>query len=142
MKITNKLTKEETRVFATKLMLGFPIVGLVWTCLIYFFSNSNTFNLNIAYWIGSVGIAAGLLCLISPMVNALIWTVWNRLIAIIDTVITWSTLPIFYYIFFCPFAMLIRFFGKANMQNQNKNKVTFWKDVAENTSKKQYLRQF
>ena len=142
MKITNKLTKEETRVFATKLMLGFPIVGLVWTCLIYFFSNSNTFNLNIAYWIGSVGIAAGLLCLISPMVNALIWTVWNRLIAIIDTVITWSTLPIFYFIFCCPFAMLIRFFGKANMQNQNKNKVTFWKDVAENTSKKQYLRQF
>ena len=142
MKITNKLTKEETRVFATKLMMGFPIVGLVWTCLIYFFSNSNTFNLNIAYWIGSVGIAAGLLCLISPMVNALIWTVWNRLIAIIDTVITWSTLPIFYYIFFCPFALLIRFFGKATMQNQNENKVTFWKDVAENTSKKQYLRQF
>ena len=142
MKITNKLTKEETRVFATKLMLGFPIVGLVWTCLIYFFSNSNTFNLNIAYWIGSVGIAAGLLCLISPMMNALIWTVWNRLIAIIDTVITWSTLPIFYYIFFCPFALLIRFFGKATMQNQNENKVTFWKDVAENTSKKQYLRQF
>ena len=142
MKITNKLTKEETRVFATKLMLGFPIVGLVWTCLIYFFSNSNTFNLNIAYWIGSVGIAAGLLCLISPMMNALIWTLWNRLIAIIDTVITWSTLPIFYYIFFCPFALLIRFFGKATMQNQNENKVTFWKDVAENTSKKQYLRQF
>lgn len=142
MKITNKLTKEETRLFATKLMLGFPIVGLVWTCLIYFFSNSNTFNLNIAYWIGSVGIAAGLLCLISPMMNALIWTLWNRLIAIIDTVITWSTLPIFYYIFFCPFALLIRFFGKATIQNQNKNKVTFWKDVAENTSKKQYLRQF
>ena len=142
MKITNKLTKEETRVFAMKLMLGFPIVGLVWTCLIYFFSNSNTFNLNIAYWIGSVGIAAGLLCLISPMMNALIWTVWNRLIAIIDTVITWSTLPIFYYIFFCPFALLIRFFGKATMQNQNENKVTFWKDVAENTSRKQYLRQF
>ena len=142
MKITNKLTKEETRVFATKLMLGFPLVGLVWTCLIYFFSNSNTFNLNIAYWIGSVGIAAGLLCLISPMMNALIRTLWNRLIAIIDTVITWSTLPIFYYIFFCPFALLIRFFGKATIQNQNKNKVTFWKDVAENTSKKQYLRQF
>ena len=122
-------------------MLGFPIVGLVWTCLIYFFSNSNTFNLNIAYWIGSVGIAAGLLCLISPMMNALIWTVWNRLIAIIDTVITWSTLPIFYYIFFCPFALLIRFFGKATMQNQNENKVTYWKEVDENTSKKQYLRQ-
>ena len=142
MKITNKLTKAETRLFATKLMLGFPLVGLVWTCLIYFFSNSNTFNLNIAYWIGSVGIAAGLLCLISPMMNALIWTLWNRLIAIIDTVITWSTLPIFYYIFFCPFALMIRFFGKATMQNQNENKVTFWKDVAENTSKKQYLRQF
>jgi hypothetical protein len=142
VKITNKLTKTERGKFATKLILGFPIIGLVWTYLIYFFSNSNTFNLNIAYWIGSVGIVAGLLCLISPMMNALIWTVWNRLIAIIDTVITWSTLPIFYYIFFCPFALLIRFFGKATMQNQNKNKVTFWKDVAENSSKKQYLRQF
>jgi hypothetical protein len=142
VKIKNKLPKTESRKFATKLILGFPMVGLVWSCLIYFFSNSNTFNLNIAYWIGSVGITAGLLSLISPMMNVLIWTVWNRLIAIVDTVITWSTLPIFYYIFFCPFALLIRLFGKATMQNQNKNKVTFWKDVSENTSKTQYLRQF
>ena len=117
-------------------------MGLVWSCLIYYFSNSNTFNLNIAYWIGGVGIVTGFLCLISPMVNALIWTVWNRLIVIIDSIIIWSTLPIFYYIFFCPFALLVRSFGKATMQNQNENKVTFWKDVSENTSKKQYLRQF
>ena len=142
MKITKKLTKTESRVFATKLILGFPIVGLVWSCLIYYFSNSNTFNLNIAYWIGCVGIATGLLCLISPMVNALIWAVWNRLIVIIDSIIIWSTLPIFYYIIFFPFALLIRSFGKKTMQNQNKNKITFWKDVVENTSKKQYLRQF
>jgi len=142
VKITNKLTKAETRVFATKLILGFPIVGLVWSFLIYYFSNSNTFNLNIAYWIGGVGITAGFLCLISPMVNALIWVVWNRLIVIIDSIIIWSTLPIFYYIIFCPFAIMIRFCGKATMQNKNENKVTFWKDVSENTSKKQYLRQF
>ena len=142
MKITNKLTKAETKVFATKLILGFPIVGLVWSFLIYYFSNSNTFNLNIAYWIGGVGITAGFLCLISPMVNALIWVVWNRLIVIIDSIIIWSTLPIFYYIIFCPFAIMIRFCGKATMQNKNENKVTFWKDVSENTSKKQYLRQF
>ena len=140
--MTNSLTKTESRIFATKLILGFPVVGLVWMCLIYYFSNSNTFNLNIAYWIGSVGITAGSLCLISPMINALIWALWTRLIIIIDTIITWSTLPVFYYIFFCPFALLIRFFGKATMQNQNKNKVTLWKDVTENTSKKQYLRQF
>ena len=142
MKITNKLTKAETKVFATKLILGFPIVGLVWSFLIYYFSNSNTFNLNIAYWIGGVGIATGLLCLISPMVNVLIWAVWNRLIIIIDSIIIWSTLPIFYYIIFCPFAITIRFCGKATMRNQNKNKFTFWKDVDENDSKKQYLRQF
>ena len=140
--MTNSLTKTESRIFATKLILGFPVIGLVWACLIYYFSNSNTFNLNIAYWIGSVGITAGSLCLISPMINALIWALWTRLIIIIDTIITWSTLPVFYYIFFCPFALLIRFFGKATMQNQNKNKVTLWKDVTENTSKKQYLRQF
>ena len=142
MKIAYNLTKTESRVFATKLILGFPIVGLVWSCLIYYFSNSNTFNLNIAYWIGGVGIAAGFLCLISPMVNALIWAVWNRIIVIIDSIIIWSTLPIFYYIFFCPFAITIRFFGKAKMRKQNKKKITFWKDVAENPSKKQYLRQF
>ena len=142
MKITNRLTKTESRVFAAKLILGFPIVGLVWSCLIYYFSNSNTFSLNIAYWVGGAGIAAGLLCIISPKMNALIRAVWNRLIIIIDTIITWSTLPIFYYIFFCPFAIMIRFCGKATMGNQNKNKITFWKDVAEKPSKKQYLRQF
>jgi uncharacterized membrane protein len=125
-----------------KLILGFPIIGLVWTGLIYYFSNSSTFNLKIAYWIGGVGIVAGLLCLTSPMINILIWTLWNRLIAVIDTIITWSTLPIFYYIIFWPFALLIRFFGKATMRNWKRTRVTCWTDVPKNSSKKQYLRQF
>ena len=142
LKIKNNLKKPDNIKFAFKLILGFPIVGLIWTCIIYLFSNSNTFNFNIAYCVGGAGIAVGSLCLISPLINKQICSLWCSFIVVIDTIITWSTLPLFYYIILFPFALLIRTFGKASMRNPDRTKVTFWTDLPENTSKKQYLRQF
>ena len=129
-------------IFALKLILGFPIVGILWTCIFYFLSDSAHLNFNIAYWIGGIGIFIGVFCLTSKTIFQIVWWLWNKIILIIDTAITWITLPLFYFLVFSPFALLVRAIGKADMKNSNKNLASYWKDSDQPSSAKQYLRQF
>ena len=129
-------------IFALKLIIGFPIVGILWTCIIYFLSDSGQLNFNIAYWIGGTGIFIGVLCLVSRGIFQIVWWLWNKIIFLIDTTITWLTLPLFYFLVFTPFALLLRAVGKADMQNSNKNLPSYWKDSEKPSSAKQYFRQF
>ena len=85
--------KKNRQAFATKLFIGFPLLGIVWTCIIYLLSDSEHLNFNIAYWIGGIGISTGVLCLVSKVIFQIVWWLWNRIIFIIDTTITWLTLP-------------------------------------------------
>ena len=128
--------------FALKLILGFPLVGIVWTFIIYFLSDSEHLNFKIAYWIGGIGISTGVICLLSKGIFQIVRWLWNKIIFLIDTTITWLTLPLFYFLVFSPFALLLRAIGKADMKNPNKNLPSFWKDSDQPTSLKQYFRQF
>ncbi len=128
--------------FAIKLILGFPLVGIVWTCIIYFLFDSGHLNFNIAYWIGGIGISFGVLCLLSKSVFQIVWWLWNKIIFLIDTTITWLTLPLFYFLVFSPFALLLRAIGKADMKHPNKNLPSYWKEADQPSSAKQYFRQF
>ena len=127
---------------ALQFILGFPLVGILWTFLIFYFSDSEKINFQIAYWIGGVGLAIGIFCLISKSFFHLISSVWQKLVFYIDIFITWTTLSMFYYFVFSPFAYLLRGLGKATMKESSKNKTSFWNDVKEPSSLKQYFRQF
>jgi hypothetical protein len=134
--------KKNNKAFAIKLILGFPLVGVVWTCITYFLSGSEQLNFNIAYWIGGIGISIGVLCLVSKGIFQIVWWLWNKIIFIIDTTITWLTLSIFYFLVFSPFALLLRAFGKLDMKNPNNYLASYWKDYDQPNSIKQYFRQF
>lgn len=128
--------------FAIKLIVGFPIAGIVWTFLIYYFSGTEIPNFKIAYWIGGIGVTLGFSCILSHCAFTLIFKIWNLLIRCIDLCIIWMTLPFFYYFLFTPFAFALRFFGKATMKKTSPQSTTFWKTVRQPSSLKQYLRQF
>lgn len=134
--------KNNSQSFALKLILGFPLVGIVWTCIIYFQSDSENLNFNIAYWIGGIGISIGIFCLVSKGIFQIVWCLWNKIIFLVDTTITWLTLPLFYFLVFSPFALLLRAIAKADMKNPNKNFPSYWKDSDKPSSVKQYFRQF
>ena len=136
------LVKNSRSDFSLKLILGFPFVGVVWTIIIYFLSGSENLNFKIAYWIGGTGISLGLFCLLSEKIFMVVRWLWHKLIFIIDIVIIWLTLPIFYYLIFSPFALILRLLGKANMKKMSPNKETFWQPIKQPDSNKQYLRQF
>ena len=136
------MKNRENFIFALKLIIGFPIAGLVWTFLIYYFSGTESLNFKIAYWIGGTGVTLGALCMLSNYAYSLIFKLWNLLIRFIDLCITWTTLPLFYYLLFTPFAYALRIFGKAAMKKMSPQSTTFWKTVNPPSSLKQYLRQF
>jgi len=137
----DKYAPDQVRL-ALQFILGFPLVGIFWTFLIFYFSNSEKLNFQIAYWIGGVGLAVGIFCLLSNSCFHLISSIWHKLVFCIDTFITWTTLYLFYYFLFSPFAYLLRGLGKATMKEPSKNKTSFWNDVKQPSSLKQYLRQF
>ena len=134
--------KNNRRTFALKLILGFPLVGIVWTCIVYFLSDYEYLNLNIAYLIGGIGISIGVLCIVSKSIFQIVWWFWNKIIFLIDTIFILLTLPLFYFLVFSPYALLLRAIGKADMKNPNKNLPSYWKDSDKPISAKQYLRQF
>ena len=134
--------KNNRQAFAFKLIIGFPLAGIIWTFIIYFVSASGQLNFNIAYLIGGMGISVGALCLVSKNVSKIVSLFWNKFILLIDTTITWFTLPLFFFIIFSPFALLLRAFGKAGMKLPTKNQPSYWKDVDQQKSVKQYFRQF
>jgi hypothetical protein len=136
------LKNREHILFSVKLILGFPIAGLVWTFLIYFFSGAESPNFKIAYLIGGIGFGLGALCILSKYAHTLIYKLWNFLIRFIDISIIWTTLPFFYFFLFTPFAFILRIFGKAGMRKANPQSKTFWKTKNSPSSLKQYLRQF
>ena len=137
-----KQSRKERVQFSLKLIFGFPIVGVIWTAIIYFLSNTDRLNFYIAYWIGGIGIAIGTLCLISEPFFRIIWRLWHKLVFLIDTAITWLTMPIFYYLIFSPFALILRALGKVNVKKMSPNKETYWHSIKQPDSNKQYLRQF
>jgi hypothetical protein len=137
-----KESQERRLRFSSKLIFGFPVVGVIWTVIIYFLSDTSKLNFNIAYWIGGIGIFLGMLCLINESIFRLTSWLWHKLVFLIDTAITWLTLPILYYLFFSPFALILRVLGKVNMKKNSPNKETFWQPVRQSDDNKQYLRQF
>jgi hypothetical protein len=128
--------------FALMLILGFPLVGIVWTYIFYSLSDSGQLNFHIAYWIGGIGISIGVLCLGSKSIFQIVWWFWNKIIFLVDTTITWLTLPLFYFLVLTPFALLLRAIGKADMKHPNKKLKSYWKDTDQPSSAKQYFRQF
>ena len=128
--------------FSLKLFFGFPIVGVIWTTIIYFLSGMSRLNFNIAYWIGGIGIFLGMLSLMNLSIFRFTSWLWHKLVFLIDTAITWFTMTIFYYLIFSPFALILRVLGKVNVKKMSPNKETYWQPVRQSDDNKQYLRQF
>lgn len=127
--------------FCLKFIVGFPLVGVIWTGLIFCFSDSESLNFRIAYWIGSIGISLGLSCLIFQNFYHLIRKTFHKIIILFDALITWIILPIFFYTLLTPYGLILQIFGKAKMKSKS-HKKSFWVDTEQPKSKSRYFRQF
>ena len=137
-----KIHTSDVKSTAIRLLIGLPIVGLVWVIIIKIIGESHSFNWYILLGFSIVGISLGSLSLLSTSFGKLTFRAWHRLVYIIDQTIIWVSLPIFYYLFFCPYSLLLGLFGKSKIKTAQKPHATYWKKIEQPNSKRRYINQF
>lgn len=140
--MTKPPTHKEIRSTSLRLLFGLPIVGLIWTVIIRVFGESQEMNWYILGGFGFVGLSIGSLSLLLPAIGRITYFAWHSLINLIDQIIIWTTLPLFYYLIFCPYALLIRFFGKSKLQGRTLPLSSNWENVEQPKSNRRYIQQF
>ena len=135
-------TPKEIRITSLRLILGLPIVGLVWTAIIRAFAESQEMNWYVFAGFTLVGLSIGTLSLLLPAFGRVTYFAWHALIKLIDKIIIWSTLPLFFYAIFCPYSLLIRLFGKSKLKERTHFASSYWKNVEQPKSNRRYIQQF
>jgi hypothetical protein len=135
-------SKEERQSFALRLIIGFPIIGCVWTFIVKYFNSADQWNFYVLGIIGGLGVSLGCLSYLSKSFGNCTWKIWRRLISFIDKIIIWTLLPVFFYTLLSPYAYVLRLLGKSGLKKLDPNIKTYWKDVDQPDSTKRYLQQF
>ena len=140
--MTKPPTPKEIKSTSLRLLFGLPIVGLIWTVIIRVFGESQEMNWYVLGGFGFVGLSIGTLSLLLPAIGRITYFAWHLLINLIDQIIIWTTLPLFYYVVFCPYSLLIRLFGKSKLQGRTLPLSSYWKNVEQSKSNRRYIQQF
>ena len=135
-------SKEERQSFALSLIIGFPIIGCIWTFIVKYFNSADQWNFYVLGIIGGLGVSLGCLSYLSKSFGNGTWKIWRILILFIDKIIIWTLLPVFFYTFLSPYAYILRLLGKSGLKKLEPNRKTYWKDVDQPDSTKRYLQQF
>ena len=140
--MTKPPTQKEIRSTSLRLLVGLPIIGLIWTAIIRVFGQSQEMNWYVFTGFAFVGLSVGTLSLLLPAFGRVTYFAWHSLINLIDQIIIWTTLPLFYYVIFCPYSLLIRLFGKSQLQRKRNPTSSYWKDIEQPKSNRRYIQQF
>ena len=135
-------TKKKVRSTSLCLLVGLPIVGLIWSLIIRVFGESEEMNWYVFGCFAFIGLSIGTLSLLVPVFGRFTYFAWHSLINLIDQIIIWTTLPLFYYIIFCPYSLLLRLFGKSKLKERTHPAFSYWKNVEQPTSIRRYIQQF
>jgi hypothetical protein len=142
MKKTPALKNQDRKAIAKKLLFFSPILGLVWTSILFFTGVHETWSWFLWASISITGCSIGLLGFFSITLGNLICSVWFILLTFIDKLIIWTVLPIFFYLILSPYSILIRMFRKNSFQEVKKSKLSYWHDAESAKTAERYLRQF
>ena len=135
-------SKKERQSFALRLIIGFPIIGCVWMCIVKYLSSADQWNFYILGIIGGLGVSLGCLSYLSQSFGNGTWRIWYIFILLMDKIIIWTLMPIFFYTILSPYAFVLRLFGKSELKKVESNRKTYWDDVKQPDSIKRYLQQF
>ena len=140
--MTKPPSPKEIKSTSLRLLVGLPIVGLIWTAILRVFGESQEMNWYVFAYFASVGLSIGSLSLLLPAIGRITYFAWHLLINLIDQIIIWTSLPLFYYVIFCPYSLLIRLFGKSKLQERTLSESSYWKNIEQPKSKHRYIQQF
>ena len=133
--------KRSVRKFATILLFGLPISGLVVSGFSYLFQGS--LSLTPFYVFCGIAILAFALSFISERVGRAIHIAWHSLSASIEWVLSLVSLILMYYAVLFPLALLMKCLRRRSpLTSLNRDQPSYWVDNARKRNLSSYFRQY
>ena len=142
MNLKQSPSKDLIRGVAIKLLFGLPVAGFIWTIIFRYVGSSELWNWKILLIFSFIGLFLGGVSLISNNCGIIVFKFWKSLIFLIDKIVTWTSLSIFYYLIFSPYSLLVQYSGKSKFCRTKNQHSSYWKNVSQKKSIKRYLQQF
>jgi hypothetical protein len=132
--------RAERRKFARSLMIGFPIITVVFTAAALL----KTHTLKpFPFWLGGIGLALGVVLWLLPQIAKPFYVVWYFLGCCMGIVMGNVLLSAFYFLMLTPLGLLMRVTGRDLLRKKfNRQTPTYWQDAEKVVDLKRYYRQF
>jgi hypothetical protein len=133
--------RRERRQFARSLVIGFPVLALVWLILGRLFSG--TWMVQPALWVAGLGAGGGIILWLVPTIAKPFYILWYGIACSMGLVISNVLLITFYLTIVTVFGKLRRAFGRPAVQKEmNRSAVSYWREAEKVSDPKRYYSQF
>jgi hypothetical protein len=129
------------RTFGWSLVIGFPIVAVLWLVGGWIFSN--VWYVRTSLGIGLFGAGAGLLFAAAPPLARPFYLVWYGLACAVGMIVANTLLLIVFYAVFTPIGVIKRNAGQRAIDRQkDPSRPTYWDEAKRDHDPSRYLSQF
>ena len=126
--------------FAVSLIIGFPMIAVVFSLIA--FLKTHAFN-HFFFWLGIVGLAAGVVLWLLPQIAKPFYQVWYFLACCMGIVIGNVLFAVFFYLVFTPLGLCLRLRRNQGINKSfDKSRKSYWRDAEKPVDLKRYYRQF
>ena len=133
---------EELRKFAISLMVGFPIIAIVFF-LIKWISGDGMPAPRFFLLLGGIGAGVGLLCFLIRPLARLLYPLWYGIAACVGIVIANLLFTLLYYVLFTPLGVFMRIKGRDALHLKfQRGTASYWKDAPPAPPADKYFRQY
>lgn len=128
------------RSFAKSLVIGFPILAIVFSLLGFWRTGSVP---TWTPWLAGIGAGLGVVFWLVPQIAKPFYLAWYFLACCMGIVISNLLLMTFYYTVITPIGLIMRLLGRDPMERRlDRSATTYWVDAEKSVEAERYFRQF
>ncbi|MCB1088870.1 MAG: hypothetical protein KDM63_17675 [Verrucomicrobiae bacterium] len=132
----------ELRKFAISLIIGFPIIAVVFF-LVKWLKAGELPALKFFLMLGGIGAGAGMVCLLIPFIARPLYYVWYGLAACIGIVVANVLFGVLFYGIFTPLGLVMRLIGRDALGLKSQQKASsYWMDAPPPPKPSSYFSQY
>ncbi|MBH54880.1 MAG: hypothetical protein CMI18_11105 [Opitutaceae bacterium] len=132
---------KDLRKFAYTLLIGLPIVGLIWAGILLW---TGSLHWVVFYVFAIIGIAVCVLTLLIPPAGRIAYIIWHCLAAIIEAVTSFISTFLMYVLTILPIGLIMKLIGRKPLPAMKfkQGRESYWSDHETNSDLKRYFRQY
>lgn len=133
----------ELKKFAVSLIIGFPIIAVVFFIVRWIKLDEGMPEPKFFLLLGGIGAGVGVICWLIKPIARLIYPLWYGLAACIGIVVANLLFMILYFGLFTPMGLFMRLRGRDPLRlKMRKDTASYWEDAPETPPSTQYFKQY